>query len=122
MKFLHLDLARGLEDIKRGILNLPWTLRKLHQDLWWKLVPGKIISVPWPAGWTPADELGNSVNSADPNDWFRPWLTKNVGRQCWDWNWDLGNFDAYDGRGELLVKFRLGKTQYASMFLLTRGA
>ena len=75
-------------------------------------MPGKIIEVPWPLGWTDPDHLGNSYQSADPNDHYRPWMETNVGRQCWDWDWDLKIGSQGDTR--LMIKFRKGKEALAT--------
>jgi hypothetical protein len=98
-----------------------WHVRSHFSRLWWKLVPGTVISVPWPSRSSGAPGSTTGSDSSDPNDWFRPWLTANVGRQSWDWEWDVGDFSAYDGRGELLIKFRYGREQQALMFSLKWG-
>jgi hypothetical protein len=93
-----------------------WNVRTYYSRLWWKIVPGTVISVPWPT-----DDLAFGRRSSDPNDCFRPWLTDQVGRQSWDWEWDIGDISAYDGRGELLVKFRRGREQQSLIFSLKWG-
>jgi hypothetical protein len=70
------------------------------QKLWWRFMPGVIINVKWPkgmiiAGPGPEDPLwfdyGGAAyikfESADPNDHYRPWMEKHVGKQGRDWNW-----------------------------------
>ena len=58
------------------------------------------IAVQWPRGLikvSPSHKLGwngigdyfEYVESADPNDHYRPWLEANVGRQGRDWNWGV---------------------------------
>lgn len=71
-----------------------WELNKrtgLKQALWWAAVPGVEITLPWPTGWVVLHEDPDgskvSVESADPNDHYRPWLEKNIGKQGWDWEW-----------------------------------
>jgi hypothetical protein len=58
--------------------------------LWWKFMPGTEIEVRWPFGWVILDDDGagnqTSAESADPNDHYRPYLEKHVGKQCIDWN------------------------------------
>lgn len=97
------------------------------KNLWWRFMPGAIVTVKWPVGWTDLDNLGNQTSSADPNDHFRPWLEQNVGRQGWDWDWRLGPITGAQGRpngpivlaGDYLeIKFRWGREQYATMFIL----
>ena len=97
------------------------TLNPLR-NLWWKFVPGVKIKVHWPTGLTEADQW-----SADPNDHFRPFLERYVGRQGWDWDWRLGPITGAQGQPNgpivlasdyLEIKFRWGKTQYATIFAL----
>ena len=71
-----------------------WELNKrtgLRQALWWATVPGVEITLPWPTGWVVLHEDPDgskvSAESADPNDHYRPWLEKNIGKQGWDWEW-----------------------------------
>ena len=71
-----------------------WELNKrtgLKQALWWATVPGVEITLPWPTGWVVLHEDPDgskvSTESADPNDHYRPWLEKNIGKQGWDWEW-----------------------------------
>lgn len=86
---------------------MPCTLN-LKDQLWWRFVPGVVINVRWPAGWVVLHEYPDgsavSTESADPNDHYRPWLEKHVGRQGWDWNWGMADRDATDNR--LTIKIR----------------
>lgn len=102
-------------------------MRKIMHRIWWKLVPGTIIKVKWPVGEIVVDEtdprwdwtMGASLQSgfsADPNDHYRPWMEANVGRQNWDWSWDMRDNDVAEN--VLSIKFRKGKEQYASMVAL----
>lgn len=89
--------------------------------LWWKYMPGTVISVKWPTGWTEADHLGNQTQSSDPNDHYRPWLEQNVGRQGWDWDWRIGgsaNYNEVLDTDTLDIKFRKGREQYATILTL----
>ena len=78
--------------------------RTITEVLWWKFMPGTIITVKWPV----------DSESSDPNDHYRPWLEQNVGKQNWDWNWriKIGLFSQDDG---VVIKFRKGKEDCASM-------
>lgn len=91
--------------------------------VWWKLMPGTIIKVKWPAGnivvnhhdprWR---DMGGAVwvdlgFSADPNDHYRWWMEQNVGKQGWDWDWSMLDDDI--SKNYLTIKFRKGKEQYA---------
>lgn len=102
MKLSHLDVPH----------QLTWWER-----LWWRFVPGVVISVRWPRGWAVLEEHPDgsktSVNSADPNDHYRPWLEQHVGRQGWDWNWGMGNRDATLDR--LTIKIRQRHAKYATI-------
>lgn len=87
------------------------------EQLWWRFVPGVIINVKWPKGAVVVGPNSRSwdgvtnpcvrqlVESADPNDHYRPWLEKHVGQQGRDWDWGLANNDATDNR--LTIKIRL---------------
>ena len=93
------------------------------KTLWWKLLPGTTITVKWPVGWTePEPAAGGGfiqMESADPNDHFRPWLEQNVGRQGWDWDWRLvGHANEITETDTLIIKFRWGREKYATMFIL----
>jgi len=85
------------------------------------------ISVQWPYGWAPINgDPNTSVESADPNDWYRWWLEKHVGRQGWSWDWQykLGSTMIVPGyehlyNDKLEIGFR--KPKHASMFLLKWG-
>jgi hypothetical protein len=94
-----------------GAFNVSYEAGKLKHKLWWRLMPGTEIVVRWPAGWTEPDDLGNQVQSVDPNDHYRPWMRANVGKQCWDWDWDIKS----TGEDEiaLVIKFRRGKESQA---------
>lgn len=87
----------------------------IKEQLWWRLMPGVIINVKWPVGkvkvgpshkdgWSGYGPEFEYVDSADPNDHYRPWMEANVGRQKWDWDWGLANMDATDNR--LTIKIR----------------
>lgn len=87
----------------------------LRQTLWWRFMPGVVVNVAWPNGQVkvgPSHRDGYSgygpefeyVDSADPNDHYRPWMEANVGRQGWDWDWGMADRDATDNR--LTIKIR----------------
>lgn len=64
-------------------------IQKDWAALLWALMPSNVVTVAWPQGWTETDHLGNQFLSSDPNDHWRPWLEKNVGRQYWSWDWRI---------------------------------
>ena len=96
----------------------------IKERLWWRFMPGVVINVKWPAGNITVDEsdprwvdLGGavwvSIDSADPNDHYRPWMEKHIGKQGWDWNWGLANMDATENR--LTIKIRQKHAKYATI-------
>ena len=105
---------------------MPYGLN-LYDKLWWRFMPGVVINVAWPVGQVKVDpdlrhgiwsgyDPGDYVQSADPNDHYRPWMEEHVGKQGWDWNWGLGNNDAADNR--LTIKIRRKHEKYATMAAL----
>ena len=105
-----------------------WIPRGLNikEKLWWYFMPGAVINVRWPTGMIvagpgPEDplwfDLGGAAyitfESSDPNDHYRPWMEKNVGKQGWDWNWGLAGTDTTENK--LTIKFRKSKEQYATL-------
>lgn len=95
--------------------------------LWWEFMPGVEIKVLWPNGEVTVDEdhplwdwtIGPSkyiVESADPNDHYRPELERKVGRQGWDWDWCFKDNDIAENR--LTIKFRKSKARWATYFAL----
>lgn len=97
------------------------------QQLWWRFMPGVVIKVKWPTGYATIDEsmpqwdwtIGPSkylVESADPNDHYRPWLERHVGKQGWDWNWGIAGNDVTDNR--LTIKIRKKHSGYATIAAL----
>lgn len=112
----------GLYQIPSG-RYLPCGLN-IVQQLWWRFMPGVVINVKWPKGPLVVDhndprwvDLGGavwvSIDSADPNDHYRPWMEKNVGKQGWDWNWGMANNDATENR--LTIKIRQKHAKYATI-------
>ena len=96
-----------------------------YEKIWWRFMPGVIINVAWPKGKVkvgPSHRDGYSgygpefeyVDSADPNDHYRPWLEEHVGKQGWDWNW--GGKDVSLNR--LTIKIIKSKAKYASYFAI----
>lgn len=102
-------------------------LNQFGKWLWWRFMPGTVIKVQWPVGkvvvlsdpggwdWI----VGSSPRetfSADPNDYYRPWLEANVGQQGWDWDWRLTDNDIAEN--QLTIKFRKSRTSWASIAAL----
>ena len=92
----------------------------LIEAAWWRWMPGVTFTVKWPVGWVILDEMPDgsttSVQSADPNDHYRPWLEKNVGKQGWDWQWGLRDNNAADNR--LTIKVRTKHSKWATLATL----
>ena len=114
-------IKMAMSEIK-GLFRLPSGTNvvcgiNIIEKLWWYFMPGVVINVKWPTGYVVLNEMpdGSTVStfSADPNDHYRPWLEKNVGKQGWDWNWGMGNEDATKNR--LTIKFRKSKEHYATV-------
>ena len=96
---------------------------KLLKTIWWRYMPGVKVIVSWPFGRITVDDSHPSwdwtmsakyqtYESADPSDWYRPWLEENVGKQGWDWDWDiLGDNMTAD---RLTIKLRNKHAHYAS--------
>ena len=101
------------------VLWIPCGLN-LKDRLWWRFMPGVAINVAWPKGRVELHEFQDgskiSTDSADPNDHYRPFLEKHVGRQGWDWNWGLSDRDATDNR--LTIKIRQKYKMYATIAAL----
>lgn len=96
----------------------------IRDKLWWWLVPGVIIKVRWPRGMIVIDhddprwvDLGGAtrveIDSADPNDHYRPWLEANVGKQKWHWDWGFVGNDVNENC--LTIKIVRSKTICATM-------
>ena len=96
----------------------------IKEQLWWRFMPGVTINVSWPKGPVkvgPSHRDGYSgygpefeyVDSADPNDHYRPWMEQHVGKQGWDWNWGMVARDATENR--LTIKIRQRHAKYATL-------
>lgn len=120
---------------KREIYGIYWFPRagwmpcglNFYDKLWWRFMPGAVINVAWPKGQVkvgPSHRDGYSgygpefeyVDSADPNDHYRPWLEEHVGKQGWDWNWGVGGTDVSANR--LTIKIRRKHEKYATIAAL----
>ena len=108
-----------------------WEIHKragnLYDAAWWRFMPGETITVKWPVGKITVDETNlrwdwvmsaslQSFQSADPNDHYRPWLEKNVGRQGWDRNWALRDNNSAENR--LTIKVRKKHAKWLTMAAL----
>jgi hypothetical protein len=89
----------------------------LREWLFWKYGSGPTITVAWPVGWVVLhvfpDGSQTSAESADPNDHYRPWMEKNVGRQHRDWAWRCCDNNCAENK--LTIKFRKSKAKWATM-------
>ena len=120
---------------KREIYGINWFPRSgwmpcglnIKDKLWWRFMPGVIINVAWPKGQVkvgPSHRDGYSgygpefeyIDSADPNDHYRPWLEEHVGKQGWDWNWGVCSKDVSENR--FTIKIRRKHAKYATIAAL----
>ena len=90
----------------------------------WHVLPTVEFRVKWPVGMITVDHdhpkwdwsLGATLQegfSADPNDHYRPWLEKHVGRQGWHWDWEIMNPDI--SSNTLTIRIRRDKARYATL-------
>lgn len=109
--------------IQMAIYEINKHADSLSEWLFWKYGKGPTITVRWPVGWVVLCENpdGSKVgtDSADPNDHYRPWLEKNVGKQHRDWVWGLRDNNAAENR--LTIKFRKSKAKWSSIAVLLWG-
>ena len=116
---------KNLFEFRKG-RYLPCGLN-IRDKLWWRFIPGVVINVKWPKGlvkvgpshregWSGYGPEFEYVDSADPNDHYRPWLEQHVGRQGWDWNWGQANTDATENR--LTIKIRQKYASHATLAAL----
>jgi len=97
--------------------------RKFYDRLWWRFIPGTKVKLRWPVGkivvgygdpkWYDCGATWVEVDSADPNDFYRPWLEKHVGRQGWHWNWTMEDNDAAENK--LTLKVCKSRAKYATL-------
>lgn len=93
----------------------------IKDQLWWRFMPGVVINVKWPVGevvvgpnsrnWSGTGPMYEEIFSTDPNDHYRPWMEKHVGKQGWDWDWGLAGQDVTGSR--LTIKIRRKHQDYA---------
>jgi hypothetical protein len=102
------------------------------QHIWWKCIPGTTITIHWPKKeWITLHDDGNGgktqAHTDDPNDHYRPYLEKHVGKQGWDWDWriQVGNsmwtpgYEDQDIQSDrVVIKFRKGKEKWASITMI----
>jgi hypothetical protein len=96
----------------------------IKEKLWWYFMPGVVVNVRWPKGqvrvgpshslgWNGIGDYFEYIESADPNDHYRPWMEQHVGRQGWDWDWGMANMDTTENR--LTIKIRRKHAKYATI-------
>jgi len=98
-------------------LEMQCTPRSVWHDLWWRFMPGVEVVVKWPngvAGWIIGEGGQTAMESADPNDHYRPYLEKHVGIQSWDWDWRIDN----TATDTLRIKIRRKHRKYATILAL----
>ena len=92
------------------------------EKLWWYFVPWVEVRVRWPSGYIAVDrkdprwyDVGArlvEIHSADPNDFYRPFMEEWIGRQGPDWQWYMGDLDATENC--LTIRLRKKYEVYAS--------
>ena len=92
-------------------------LIQLWNKIWWKFMTAEVITLLWPIGTTEPDSNGETHESADPNDHWRPWLEANIGRQHFDWEWDVNAKDL----DMVEIRVRRGKRDFAIQAKLRWG-
>jgi hypothetical protein len=119
-ELLRYQIQMAQSELKRRTANL-W------DNFWWKFIGHTEVDVRWPVGWAVLHENEDgskvSTESADPNDHFRPWLEKNVGKQGRDWQWRIGSIAADNGNGTVgydtvRIKFAKKHAHFASIVAL----
>ena len=53
------------------------------------------------------------VGNPEPNEYYRPWLEGNIGKQGVDWDWDISNKDY------LTLEIYFATQEHATLFELT---
>jgi hypothetical protein len=106
--------------------NMIEKTRSLLTLFWWMYMPGVKVKLRWPKGtvvvgpndsrWYDVGATWVEIESADPNDFYRPWLEQHVGRQGWDWDWRMEDNDVGDNL--LTVKLRRSKASAATALAL----
>lgn len=103
-------------------------LKKWRDKIYWCLVDYIEIDVNWPSGvvvvshdhprWYDVGAVWVEIDSADPNDHYRPFLEEWIGRQGWDWDWRLAwhgrNIETGEPEGRLTIRMRKKHEIYAS--------
>lgn len=97
---------------------------KFINKLWWRLIPGTVFKVRWPTGKIVVDhndprwiDMGGTVwVNLGPNDHYRWYMEKYIGRQGWDWDWCLTDTDI--SKQQLTVKIRRKHRHHATTLLL----
>jgi hypothetical protein len=98
--------------------NIDNEYKNIWYQLWWRYMPGVTVVVKWPRGWTePIPAPGGGfiqMDTADPNDHYRPYMEKHIGRQGWDWDWRIDDI----ANDTLAIKLRRRHQNYVSVLAL----
>ncbi len=105
--------------------NLDNEYKNIWYQLWWRYMPGVTVTVRWPSGlvrvgpshrlgWAGVGEYFEYVDSADPNDHYRPYLEQYIGRQGWDWDWRIDDL----ANNTLTIRLRRRHQRHASVLAL----
>jgi len=93
---------------------------KFLDNLWWNYAPTITIEVKWPVGWVTVQEntVFNDkidVQSADPNDHYRPTLERMVGKQKMHWDWRVADNGHADKLTIKILKSKQVEATYLAM-------
>jgi hypothetical protein len=102
--------------------NIDKEYMNLWYRLWWQYIPGVTVTVRWPRGpvrvgpshregWSGVGEYFEYIDSADPNDHYRPYMEQHIGRQGWDWDWQIDDI----ANDTLKIKIRRRHAKYATI-------
>ena len=94
--------------------NIDNEYKNIWYQLWWRYMPGVTVTVRWPRGWTKPDHMGVQFDSADPNDHYRPYMEQHIGRQGWDWDWQIDDI----ANDTLAIKIRRRHAKYATIIAM----
>lgn len=92
-----------------AMFDLLLYIREIYRDLWWKFMPGTVISIPWP------------TDIEDPNELHRLWLEKHVGIQAWDWDWKVSYGQSDRWPTSIIIKFIFNQSKHATQASLMWG-
>jgi len=88
--------------IEQEYSNMRWYRHRFLEFIYWNLPFGEIVTIKWPTG-------------NNPDDIWRPWLEKNLGRQGYKWDWRMSRLEV----DSIDIKFL--NLKMASYFILANA-